>query len=96
MLAWVCRVGVHFPHIGFSHTAPPLPFSSIRLICPFLSVFKKLCLTTKQRALGFEKHGWSCGFQSLHLTNRVLAPAFFFGGFPHPNGCRFCRLCVEH
>ena len=25
MLAWVCRVGVHFPYIRFSHIAPPLP-----------------------------------------------------------------------
>ena len=31
MFAWLCRVGVHFPHIEFSYTTPPLP------ACFFLS-----------------------------------------------------------
>ena len=48
------------------------PLSSIHLIRPFLVAPKKLCLTTKQWALGFQKDGWSCGFQSLHLTNVVV------------------------
>ena len=48
------------------------PLSSIYLICPFLSALKKLCLTTKHRALGFQVDGWFCGFQSLHLTNLVV------------------------
>ena len=43
--------------------------SSIHLIHRCLSVLKKLCLTTKHWALGFQKDGWSGGFQSLHLTN---------------------------
>ena len=38
------------------------PLSSIYLIRPFLTAIKKLCLTTKHRALGFQKDGWSCGF----------------------------------
>ena len=48
------------------------PLSSIHLIRPFLTALKKLCLTTKHRALGFQKDSWSCGFQSLHITNPVV------------------------
>ena len=44
------------------------PLSSIDLIRPFLTAMKKLSLTTKHRALGFQKDGWSCGFQSLNIT----------------------------
>ena len=38
------------------------PLSSIHLIHLFLTATKKLCLTTKHRALGFQKDVWSCGF----------------------------------
>ena len=44
------------------------PLSSTHLICPFLLALKKLLLTTKHRALGFQTDGWSCGFQSLKLV----------------------------
>ena len=33
---------------------------------------KKRSLTTEHRALGFQKDGWSCCFQSLHITNLVV------------------------
>ena len=58
------------------------PLSSIHLIHPFLSVLKKLCLTTKHQALGFQKDGWSCGFQGLHLTNLVVDHRGSFSDFP--------------
>ena len=40
---------------------------SIHLIHLFLAAPKKLCLPT----LVFQKDGWSCGFQSFHITNLV-------------------------
>ena len=45
--------------------------SSISLFHPFLAALKNHGLTTKHRALGFQKDGWYCGFQSLQLTNLV-------------------------
>ena len=58
------------------------PLSSIHLIRPFLSALKKLCLSTKQWALGFQKDGWSCGFQSLHITNVVVDHRGSFSDVP--------------
>ena len=57
------------------------PQSSIHLICPFLTAIKKLCLTTKHRALGFQKDSWSCG-QSLHITNLVVDHRGSFSDVP--------------
>ena len=48
------------------------PLSSISLICPFLAALKKHGFTSKHWALGFQEDGWSCGFQSLHITNLVV------------------------
>ena len=47
------------------------PLSSTHLIRPFLLALKKLSLTTKHRALGFQMDGWSCGFQSLNIAKLV-------------------------
>ena len=33
---------------------------------------KKLSLTPKHRALGFQMDGWSCGFQSLNIAKLVV------------------------
>ena len=71
------------------------PPSFIHLIRPFLTVIKKLCLTTKPRALGFQKDAWSCGFQSLHITNVVVDHRVLFRCAPHPNGFQFCGLCIS-
>ena len=48
------------------------PLSSSHLIRPFLMAVKKLLLTTKHRALGFQTDGWSCGFQSLNTAKLVV------------------------
>ena len=58
------------------------PLSSIHLIRPFLTAIKKLCLTTQHRALGLQKDGWSCGFQSLHITNLVVDRWSSFSNVP--------------
>ena len=55
--------------------------SSIHLIRPFLTAIQKLCLTTKHRALGFQKDSWSCG-QSLHITNLVVDHRSSFSDVP--------------
>ena len=55
-------------HVGFQLTAAQILISSIDLICRFLTAMKKLLPTTKHRALGFQKDGWSCGFQTLNIT----------------------------
>ena len=33
---------------------------------------KKLSLTAKHHALGFQTDGWSCGFQSLNIAKLVV------------------------
>ena len=49
------------------------PLSSTHLIRAFLMAMRKLSLTTKKhRALGFQKDGWSCGFQSLNIAKLVV------------------------
>ena len=69
------------------------PLSSIHLIPPFLTAIKKLCLTTKQQALG-RLVLW---FSALaHHKTGGESPGFFLGCAPHPNGSLFCGLCIEH
>ena len=48
------------------------PLSSIHLIRPFLTAMKQLSRTTKHRALGFQKDGWSCGLQSLNIAKLAV------------------------
>ena len=48
------------------------PLSSTHLIRPFLMATRKLSLTTKHRALGFQTDRWSCGFQSLNGVKLVV------------------------
>ena len=48
------------------------PLSSTHLIRPFLMAMKKLLLTTRHRALGFQTDGWSCGFQSLNIVKLAV------------------------
>ena len=62
------------------------PLSSIHMIRPFLSVLKKLSLTTKHLASEFQKDCWSCGFQSLDITNLVVdhRGSFLFSFCPSP------------
>ena len=55
------------------------PLSSTHLIRPFLMAMRKLSLTTKQRVLGFQMDGWSCGFQSLNIAKLVVEHG---GSFP--------------
>ena len=43
---------------------------------------KKLSLTTKHRALGFQKDSWSCGFQSLNITKLAPEHQGSFSGVP--------------
>ena len=71
------------------------PLSSISLVRPFLAALKKHGLTTQHQALGFQKDGWSCSVQGLHITNWCGSLGFFFGCYPHPNRSKFCQLCVE-
>ena len=58
------------------------PLSSIHLIGSLLTAIKQLCLTTKHGALGFQKDSWSCGFQSLHITNLVVDHQGAFSDVP--------------
>ena len=58
------------------------PLSSAHLICPFLMAMKKLSLTTKHRALGFQTGGWSCGFQSLNIVKLVVEHRGTFSDVP--------------
>ena len=48
------------------------PLPSTHLIRPLLMAMKKLSLTTKHHALGFQIDGWSCGFQSLNIAKLVM------------------------
>ena len=43
---------------------------------------KKLSLTTKHCALGFQTDGWSCGFQSLNIVKLVVEHRGSFSGVP--------------
>ena len=69
------------------------PLSPITLIHPFLGVLKRPIFTTKHRALGFQKDGWSCAFQSLHITPQLVE---HWVALPHPKFCAppvfVCRL----
>ena len=48
------------------------PLSSTHLIRSFLLALKKLSLTTKHRALGFQTDGWYCGFHVLNILKLVV------------------------
>ena len=56
------------------------PLSSIHLIQSFLTAMKKLSQTTKHRALGFQKKGRYCGFQSLNIMKMAVGHR---GSFSH-------------
>ena len=43
---------------------------------------RKLSLTTKHRALGFQTDGWSCGFQSLNIAKLVVEHRGCFSNVP--------------
>ena len=43
---------------------------------------RKLSLTTKHRALGFQTDGWSCGFQSLSIAKLVVEHRGTFSDVP--------------
>ena len=58
------------------------PLSSTRLIRPFLMAIRKLSLTTKHHALGFQTDGWSCGFQSLNIAKLVVEHRGSFSDVP--------------
>ena len=58
------------------------PLSSAHLIRPFLLALKKLLLTTKHRALGFQTDGWSCGFQSLNIAKLMVDHRGTFSDVP--------------
>ena len=58
------------------------PLSSIHLIRRFLTAMKKLSLTTKHRALGFQKDGWSCGFQSVNIAKLAVEHRGSFSDVP--------------
>ena len=62
------------------------PLSSTHLICPFLIPMKKLSLTTKCCALGFQTDGCSCGFQSLIIAKVAVEHR---GSFSIPMGPGF-------
>ena len=64
------------------------------LIRPFLSALKKLCLTTKCWALGFQKDGW---FSELAHTSQTWwwIAGVLFRMCPSPQWVQVCRLCVE-
>ena len=43
---------------------------------------KKLSLTTKHRALGFQTDGWFCGFQRLNIAKLVVEHRGSFADVP--------------
>ena len=75
--AFDCRVRLELFTILVSE-----PLSSTHLIRPFLTAMKKLSLTTKHRALGFQTDGWSCGFQSLNIAKLVVEHRGTFSDVP--------------
>ena len=56
--------------------------SSTHLIRPFLLALKKLLLTTKHCALGFQTDSWSCVFQSLYIAKLVVEHRGAFSDVP--------------
>ena len=83
--AFDCRVGLELFTIWVWE-----PLRSTHLIRPFLLALKKLSLTTKHRALGFQTDGWSCGFQSLNIAKLVVEHRGTFSDMPLvPMGASF-------
>ena len=58
------------------------PLSSTHLNRPLLMAMKKLSLTTKHRALGFQTDGWSCGFQRLNIAKLAVEHRGSFSSVP--------------
>ena len=58
------------------------PLSYIHLIRPLLTAMKKLSVTTKHQALGFQNDGWSCGFHSLNITKLAVKHRGYFSNVP--------------
>ena len=55
------------------------PLGCTHLIRSFLLALKKLLLTTKHRALGFQTDSWFCGFQSVNIVKLVAEHRGTFG-----------------
>ena len=77
MCAFDCRVRLELFTIWVWE-----PLSSTHLIRPFLMAMKKLSLTAKHRALGFQTDGWSCDFQSLNIAKLVVEHQGSFSDVP--------------
>ena len=58
------------------------PLSSTHLNRPFLMAMRKLSLTTKHRALGFQTDGWCCGLQSLYIAKPMVGHRRTFSDVP--------------
>ena len=52
------------------------------MIRRFLLALKRLSLTTKHHALGFQTDGWSCGFQNLNIAKLVVEHRGTFSNVP--------------
>ena len=59
MLVWAFKVHIWEPLHGTS------------LVQPMLKHLQSKGVATQTRALGFQKDGWSCGYESLHLCDEV-------------------------
>ena len=71
-LHWfVCAMGCRVPVWAFKvHIWEPLPDTF--LVWPMLKHLRSKGVSTHARALGFQKEGWSCGYESLHLCDKVV------------------------
>ena len=47
------------------------PLSGTSLVRPMLKRLQSKGVAAHARALGFQKDGWSCGYESLHLCDEV-------------------------
>ena len=72
------------------------PLISTHLIRPFLMAMRKLSLTTKHRALGFQTDSWSCCFTSLNTAKLVVEHRGTFSHVPLvPMGAGFVLSIVN-
>ena len=85
--------GWSFALFGFGN-----PLSSIHLICLFLAALKNLCLTSKQRPLGFQKDIWSFVWFSELAPHKPGggSPGFFFQMIPSPQWVDTHHATVLH
>ena len=58
-------MGLYSPHLGAT--------SCISLVQQMLNRLRSKGVSTHARALGFQKDGWSCGYESLHLCDKVAS-----------------------